>query len=93
VVKRQQRGLLIRDFGKVFFQHCSDASVKLAPLAPEERLVGGVLKKGMLEEIDSVGRRAARVEQLRLDERPMIMAFPLPKTLQRASDRQTTLLL
>jgi hypothetical protein len=77
VVKRQQRGLLIRDFGKVFFEHCSDASVKLAPPAPKERFVGGILKKGMLEEIDSARRRATRKEQPRLHKRLQRFLQPL----------------
>ena len=49
VVMRQQAGLLICNFGEAFFQHRSDAGVKLTPPAAEEGLVGGILKEGVLE--------------------------------------------
>ena len=65
---REQAWPLICYFREVFSQHGGDARMKLTPPAPKEHLVGGVLKKGMLEEVNSVRWRAATVEKLGLDQ-------------------------
>src|SRR5262249_31962947 len=74
---RQQSGLLICNFREVLFQHRGDAGVKLTPLAAKQGLVGGILKQGVLEEIDAVRRRAATVKKLRLDERLQRLLQPM----------------
>src|ERR1700730_11138744 len=88
VVMRHQPRLLICNFGEALLQHRSDARVKLAPPAAEERLVGGILKERVPEEIDNIRWRAAAVAELRLDERLQRLSQPLlGKPISNRADR------
>ena len=73
-VMRDQFGIRLDGVGKPGFQELRHLQVILLPGAFQERLVGGILNQGVLEDVLGPWRAAALIEQFRLDQLPETLA-------------------
>jgi Enolase C-terminal domain-like len=68
VMLRQQLGLGCRDVRQTLLDDPGDLAVQLLPATPQQRVAGGLLHKGVLEDVHGIGRRAPPKCQPRFDE-------------------------
>ena len=68
IVSSKEFWLSCRSLGKTLLQKLSDPAVILASFAPEQRFVGSIANKGMLELVSRVRRNASYVEQFRIGQ-------------------------
>jgi hypothetical protein len=68
VVIRQQLGLSLDHLGKPLLQHLGNVLMVLLPGALQQRLIGGCLDQGVLEEIRRQRRQPPLVQKLGFDQ-------------------------
>src|ERR1700730_4668566 len=84
---RQQFGLCLHDFRKLFFQPSSYPSMQLLALAAQERAVGGILYQGVLEGVLRIGRPTAPENQLCPDKLVECIIYLLSRDRRDGADQ------
>jgi hypothetical protein len=67
-VSRQDLGPALCNFNELAFKGFGDTAVKRAPLLAQERAIGRILHKGMLEQVARMRRHALPEQQTCLHE-------------------------
>ena len=63
-----QLGLRLGSLGKQLYQHLGNALMVLLPYALQERLIGGILDEGVLEDVAAARRQPSLVDQFSLHQ-------------------------